>query len=94
MNYFLPLIRSSMRSISIRVEEFTNSDTDLKPSSECISIKFLMLKYRSSGIFTSLYDFAINKTCEDKIKTIFDTYGERFNKVERIRHIWRREVVT
>jgi hypothetical protein len=77
MNYSLRFL-SSIRSISILEAELTNSETDLKPNSEYFSIKFLMLKYRSDGIFTSLYVFAMHVLYYESIKKILDIYGEIF----------------
>ncbi|EQB74423.1 MAG: hypothetical protein AMDU4_FER2C00010G0004 [Ferroplasma sp. Type II] len=86
MNYSLCFL-SSMRSISFRAEELTNSETDLKPNSEYFSIKFLMLKNSSSGIFTSLYVFAMNVSYYKSIKKILDIYGEIFIIKKVFRHI-------
>ena len=89
---FSDLLRSSILSISIRDEALTNSDTDLNPSSECFSIKPLMFRYNSSGIFTSLYDFATDITYRAKIKRILDIYVETFNNGSIFRHICRKGV--
>ena len=85
-------LRSSIRSISTRDAELTNSETDLKPSSECVSMKCLMLKYKSSGIFTSLYTLAIDVIFKSHIKRTFDTYVERFINELTFRHVWRNQV--
>lgn len=89
---FLDLLRSSILSISTREAALTNSETDLKPNSECVSINPLMFRYNSSGIFTSLYDFATSITYKAKIKRIFDTYVEIFINGHVFRHLWRKEV--
>ncbi|AGO61380.1 hypothetical protein FACI_IFERC00001G1400 [Ferroplasma acidarmanus Fer1] len=86
MNYSSRFL-SSIRSISFRAEELTNSETDLKPNSEYFSIKFLMLKNSSSGIFTSLYVFAMNVSYYKSIKKILDIYGEIFIIKKVFRHI-------
>lgn len=86
------LLRSSIRSISMRDAELTNSETDLNPSSECFSMKRLMLKYKSSGIFTSLYTLAIDVIFKGHIKRTFDTYVERFISKLIFRHVWRNPV--
>lgn len=80
-------LRSSIRSISFLEAELTNSETDLKPSSEYRSINSLMLKYNSEGILTSLYNFAINVLSYMGIKIIFDIYVERFINKFVFRHI-------
>ena len=89
---FLDLLRSSILSISTRDAALTNSETDLNPNSECISINPLMFRYSSSGILTSLYDFATSITYKAKIKRIFDTYVEMFINGHVFRHLWRTEV--
>ena len=89
---FLDLFRSSILSISTREAAFTNSETDLNPNSECDSINPLMFRYNSSGILTSLYDFATSITYKAKIKRIFDTYVEIFINRHVFRHLWRIEV--
>ena len=86
MNYSLRFL-SSMRSISILEAELTNSETDLKPNSEYFSIKSLMLKYRSDGILTSLYVFAMYVLYYKSIKKILDIYGEIFISRKVFRHI-------
>ncbi len=90
---FRDFFLSSMRSISARDAELTNSETDLKPNSECISMNRLMFRYSSSGIFTSLYDLATDITYRAKIKRKFDIYGETFIKNLCFRHVWRNMVI-
>lgn len=87
---FSDRLRSSILSISIRDEALTNSDTDLNPNSECFSIKPLMFRYNSSGIFTSLYDFATDITYRAKIKRMLDIYVEIFNNRHTFRHVCRK----
>ena len=85
--YMSRLLRSSIFSISLRDDAFTNSETDLYPNSECRSMNSLMLKYSSEGIFTSLYDLAIDVIYGTGINNIFDIYGEIFINRYALRHI-------
>lgn len=87
--YFLDFLRSSILSISTRDAALTNSETDLNPNSEWVSINPLIFRYSSSGIFTSLYDLATGITYKANIKRIFDTYVEIFIKRHVFRHLWR-----